>query len=65
MCVCVCVCVRERERERERERDWDLISGHLLTFSAPLSHDIWKNKIRKKKCANSLCLPNTVLSPFL
>ena len=43
----------------ERERDWDLIPGHLLTFSAPLSHDIWKNEIRKE-CANSLCLPNTV-----
>ena len=57
VCVCVCVCVRERER------DWDLISGHLLMFSAALSHDIWKNEIRKE-CANSLCLPNTVLSPF-
>ena len=54
---------RERERERERERDWDLISGHLLMFSAALSHDIWKNEIRKE-CANSLCLPNNVLSPF-
>ena len=32
-------------------------------FSAALSHDIWKNEIRKE-CANSLCLPNNVLSPF-
>ena len=41
-----------------------MILGHLLTFSEPLSHDIWKNEIRKE-CANSLCLPNTVLSLFL
>ena len=40
-----------------------MILGHLLTFSAALSHDIWKNEI-KKECANSLCLPNTVLRPF-
>ena len=25
-----------------------MIPGHLLTFSAPLSHDIWKNEIRKE-----------------
>ena len=49
-------------REREREIGI-LISGHLLMFSAALSHDIWKNEIRKE-CANSLCLPNNVLSPF-
>ena len=53
-----CVCEREREIEK------DLIPGHLLTFSASLSDDIWKNEIRKEY-ANSLCLPNTVLSPFL
>ena len=55
MCVCVC--------ERERERDWDLILGHLLTFSAALSHDIWKNEIRKER-ANSLCLPKHRFKPF-
>ena len=32
---------------RERERVLDLIPGHLLTFSAPLSHDIRKNEIRR------------------
>ena len=79
MCVCVCARARARARacvcrsacvlNRSHERTalavaWDLIPGDLLTFSTPLSHDIWKNEIRNDQCENSLCLSNTFYDFF-
>ena len=64
-CVFVAVCVLNRSHKRTAlSVAWDLIPGHLLMFSTPLSHDIWKSEIRKE-WSNSIYPPNTVLSPFL
>ena len=64
-CVFVGVCLLNRSHERTALLvDWDLTPRHLLTFSTPLSHDIWKSEIRKE-WSNCLYPPNTVLSPFL
>ena len=63
-CVFVAMCVLNRSHERAAlSVAWDLIPGHLLTFSTPLSHDIWESEIRKE-WSNSLHPPNTVLSRF-